>query len=311
MCEGFLHGDEGSAPTNCLNSSENICTECSESHLLVNNTCVGCPVEHCHRCSKTTCLKCGELYRANTDRTACLPVQDPVVFAMSEVELKCVDVVSPIDGTNQACGQDECVACTNASCSICSASMLEETGACVRPENSAVVVHQSVVSCADGAFHDGTGCTPCTDRYGLTCTRCTAKACLACSGGMSHGDSCYSCETSGGVCACVHGQFFTSTCEGCGEGCAACDIDSCVVCDDGSFFNKTQCGSRAADIEAYDGNGAPNRCIAGMFFDVARSCTPCVGCQTWLDAATCLSCNETSVLFSVTCVSLDDTVVSC
>ena len=125
MCEGFLHGDEGSAPTNCLNSSENICTECSESHLLVNNTCVGCPVEHCHRCSKTTCLKCGELYRANTDRTACLPVQDPVVFAMSEVELKCFDGASSVNGTCQTCGQDGCVACTMGSCSVCSASRLD------------------------------------------------------------------------------------------------------------------------------------------------------------------------------------------
>ena len=126
MCEGLLHGDECSAPTDCLDSSGNICTTCDESLLLVNNTCVACPIEHCDRCSKTTCLKCADMYRANADRTACLPVQDPVVFAMSEVELKCVDGTSPINGTCQACGQDECVACTTGSCSICNASMLEE-----------------------------------------------------------------------------------------------------------------------------------------------------------------------------------------
>ena len=70
---------------------------------------------------------------------------------------------------------------------------------------------------------------PTTLFFGQTRTWYTAAACLACSGGMSHGDSCYSCETARGVCTCGHGQFFTSTCEDCGEGCAACDTDRCVV----------------------------------------------------------------------------------
>ena len=48
-----------------------------------------------------------------------------------------------------------------------------------------------------------------------------------------------------------------------------------------------------------------------MFLDANGSCTPCVGCQTCLDAATCLSCNETSVLFSGACVALDEAMQTC
>ena len=311
MCEGFLHDGECSTPTGCLNSFSNICTACDESLLLVNNTCVACPVEHCDRCTNTTCLKCADAYRADADGTACLPVVDPVVFSMSEVELKCVAGASPISGRCETCGGDECVACTAAGCSVCTASMQDGAGGCVRPENSAVVVHRSVVSCADGAFHDGTGCTLCADRFGPACTQCTAEACLACSGGVSHGDTCYSCETHQGVCTCGPGQFLTSTCVDCDEGCAACDADGCAVCDEGLFFKQTQCGSRAADVEAYNGNGAPTRCVAGTFLDADGGCAPCVGCQTCLDAATCLSCNETSVLLSGACVSRDEAMVSC
>ena len=305
---------------------------CSESTVLINNSCHSCHLS-CKVCNGLTlhdCVECHEGPYQLLNGQCILNTTCPSGQYFEHRVLAC-----------KSC-HETCIECTGKGddeCTVCYSTQELEEGHCV----------DKIISCPEGEYFSNDtmscalcppGCSSCID--GLTCTQCHSNYylftslmehsemfrtfciqlcpsgyygsnetghCTACSSNCvtcsNVSDYCTSCIDAGmvpynGVCPqpCESYQYFnysTQQCEECPTNCSTC-INStvCTACIEGSYFNDAtaQCLSQC-------GNNTVQNSISGHCeaTHCHQTCLTCFG----PDSDQCLECPKQHILFQNTC----------
>jgi len=243
----------------CLTSDIGGCTQCNVGYFLASSECHTChsSIRWCDECSQdgSECFLCADGWRTSDSGDSCIPdcPQDncqvcQVCEADSQSCLKCAS-------NFQLNGVGDCE-CNHL-------EFLSEEGSYPHCESCALH-HHNCLTCGDGSecilceagyeIEDGEcksvhGCLEFEDR---TCTRCETNMRLdwdgncVCLDGMTFEN---------GACQCSIGSFLKgSICEPCDQGCAACDSNGCVECDEKVFCDLS------CDIYDYT-SGDAHHCV--------------------------------------------------